>query len=52
MSSTAILSSAIVFSFRRRFSLQRREDDAMADFVVSQLRCYTIIWDATAANGA
>jgi hypothetical protein len=48
MSSTAILSSAIVISLRVvGSSVQRREDDAMADFFVSRFGCYTIIWDTT-----
>src|SRR5664280_2123873 len=48
MSSTAILSSAIVISLRVvGSSLQRREDDAMADSFVSRFGCYTIIWDTT-----
>jgi hypothetical protein len=48
MSSTAILSSAIVISLRVvGSSLQRREDDAMADSFVSRFGCYTIIRDTT-----
>jgi hypothetical protein len=48
MSSTAILSSAIVLCLRVvGSSLQRREDDAMADSFVSRFGYYTIIWDTT-----
>src|SRR5664279_1504274 len=48
MSSTAILSSAIVISLRVvGSSVQRREDDAMADSFVSRFGCYTIIRDTT-----
>ena len=47
MSSTAVLSSAIVVLLRRWFSLQRREDDAMADSLVSRSGCYTIICDTS-----
>jgi hypothetical protein len=53
MSSTAILSSAIVISLRVvGSSVQRREDDAMADFFVSRFGCYTIIWDTTPGGPA
>jgi hypothetical protein len=38
ISSTAILSSAIVALLRRRFSLQRREEDAMAIVLVGQVQ--------------
>jgi hypothetical protein len=49
MSSTAILSSAIVISLRVvGSSVQRREDDAMADSFVSRFGCYTIIRDTAA----
>jgi hypothetical protein len=53
MSSTAILSSAIVISLRVvGSSVQRREDDAMANPSVSRFGCYTIIWDTTDSAGS